>query len=526
MLLFILQIYLVLIVCPSNGLSEDLDLLPRNVTIIPESSTRLLIKWEPPILTDPSITQLTGYKIKYHIKNSAVSSGSDAKKIETVTVDSARREYQLSDLKKGTQYSVKISALDSSNDTLGWTDWIHGETLENDLNESRVPDAPSKIRLEATLTTISISWQPPKDTSVAIKGYIVGWGTPVPNDYTEVLNANQRFHQLTGLKPTNEYVISVRAFNDRGDGPPIYESIWTRAPSTPEPKTALLPPVGLRVDVISPTSAILHWTDTTLNPRSLPDNRFYTIRYSSNFQSINPKYKYLNTTKTSLLIEELKPYTQYEFAVKVTKGRRETTWSMSAVNTTLESRPTSRPEDLTITPSEEDSGIIKLDWQPPRQPNGLIIGYVILYTTDKDAPDKDWAAQPVVGGKLSTTLENLLPDTIYYFKIQVRNKKGYGPLSDPVMFRTLPVSKLKSSHSMIFLISSISGAVLLLIIAVSVLVIKSCRQNRHRHDNSSRKHNGYIAAATSPVGGKNKSNIELKPPDLWIRHNDQIEVFW
>lgn len=79
---------------------------------------------------------------------------------------------------------------------------------------------------------------------------------------------------------------------------------------------------------------------------------------------------------------------------------------------------------------------------------------------------------------------------------------------------------------MIFLISSISGAVLLLIIAVSILVIKSCRQNRHRNDNSSRKHNGYIAAATSPVGGKNKSNIELKPPDLWIRHNDQIEVFW
>lgn len=208
---------------------------------------------------------------------------------------------------------------------------IFNETMEKELDESRVPDIPSKLKLDATLSTISISWLPPVDTSVSIKGYIVGWGTPVPYDFTKALDANQTFYQLTGLYPTTEYVVSVRAFNSNGDGPPKYETIWTRAPSTPEPKIALLPPIGLRVDVTSPTSVVLHWTDTTLNSRNPTDDRIYTIRYSSSFLSNNPKYRYINTTRTSLLIEDLKAHTQYEFAVKVIKGRRETTWSMSAI---------------------------------------------------------------------------------------------------------------------------------------------------------------------------------------------------
>ena len=45
---------------------------------------------------------------------------------------------------------------------------------------------------------------------------------------------------------------------------------------------------------------------------------------------------FINTTDLVCHIDELKPDTQYEFSVKVTKGKRKSTWSMSVVNTTQE----------------------------------------------------------------------------------------------------------------------------------------------------------------------------------------------
>lgn len=39
-----------------------------------------------------------------------------------------------------------------------------------------------------------------------------------------------------------------------------------------------------------------------------------------------------------------------------------------------------------------------------------------------------------LGDRLSLTVKNLLPKATYYFKIQARNVKGYGPLSPVVTF--------------------------------------------------------------------------------------------
>ena len=44
----------------------------------------------------------------------------------------------------------------------------------------------------------------------------------------------------------------------------------------------------------------------------------------------------------------------------------------------------------------------------------------------------------VVGDKMTTVLKGLTLDTTYYFKIQARNNKGYGPLSSEIAFHTAP----------------------------------------------------------------------------------------
>lgn len=49
----------------------------------------------------------------------------------------------------------------------------------------------------------------------------------------------------------------------------------------------------------------------------MEDERLYLIRY--NAYSLNPRYKYVNTTELSCIINDLKPNTQYEFTVKLIK---------------------------------------------------------------------------------------------------------------------------------------------------------------------------------------------------------------
>lgn len=63
--------------------------------------------------------------------------------------------------------------------------------------------------------------------------------------------------------------------------------------------------------------------------------------------------------------------------------------------------------------------------------------YILFYTLDKNAPIDDWVMESISGDRLTHQIMDLSLDTVYYFRIQARNAKGVGPLSDPVFFRTL-----------------------------------------------------------------------------------------
>ncbi len=97
---------------------------------------------------------------------------------------------------------------------------------------------------------------------------------------------------------------------------------------------ALLPPVGLKAIVLSSTTVQITWTDTTLGRNQrVTDNRVYTVRYGI---KTTKKAKTANTTDVNLHLDHLNPNTEYEFSVRVTKGRRQSAYSMTVYNTTQE----------------------------------------------------------------------------------------------------------------------------------------------------------------------------------------------
>lgn len=67
----------------------------------------------------------------------------------------------------------------------------------------------------------------------------------------------------------------------------------------------------------------------------------------------------------------------------------------------------------------------------------------------------DWVIEPVVGNRLTHQIQELTLDTPYYFKIQARNSKGMGPMSEAVQFRT-PKGKVPQKEC--FILCLCSGA--------------------------------------------------------------------
>uniref|UniRef100_A0A674G7H5 Neogenin 1 n=1 Tax=Taeniopygia guttata TaxID=59729 RepID=A0A674G7H5_TAEGU len=527
---------------------------PRNLTLEARNSKSILLQWQPPPAGTHS-GQITGYKIRYR----------KASRKSDVT-ESLWELPRPAGLERGTEYSFRVAAM-TINGTGPATDWVSAETFESDLDESRVPEVPSSLHVRPLVTSIVVSWTPPENQDVVVRGYAIGYGIGSPHAQTIKVDYKQRYYTIENLDPSSHYVITLKAFNNVGEGIPLYESAVTRphsdtsevdlfvinAPYTPVPDPSpMMPPVGVQASILSHDTIRITWADNSLpKNQKITDARFYTVRWKTNIPA-NTKYKTANATTLSYLVTGLKPNTLYEFSVMVTKGRRSSTWSMTAHGTTFELVPTSPPKDVTVVSKEGKPRTIIVNWQPPSEANGKITGYIIYYSTDVNAEIHDWVIEPVVGNRLTHQIQELTLDTPYFFKIQARNSKGMGPMSEAVQFRTpkgtrarpcagtgsagalqglraawsespcwgsnsphgSPTSPLDSNMLLVIIVS-----VGVITIVIVVIVAVFCTRRTTSHQKKKR-------AACKSVNGSHKykgNSKDVKPPDLWI-HHERLEL--
>uniref|UniRef100_UPI00398EE2E8 neogenin-like isoform X2 n=1 Tax=Pristiophorus japonicus TaxID=55135 RepID=UPI00398EE2E8 len=510
---------------------------PQNVTLEVRNSKSIVVHWQPP----PPGTHngvITGYNIRYK---------KGGRRGETDTTGGNQLSQIIDGLERNTEYSFRVSAI-TMNGTGPTSDWVSAETFESDLDESRVPDKPSSLHVRPLINNIVVSWTPPENQNIVVRGYAIGYGIGSPHAETIRVDYKQRYYTIENLEPNSHYVITLKAYNKIGEGIPLYESTATRPLTVPDP-SPMMPPVGVQATVLTHDTIRVTWADSSLpKNQKITDARFYTVRWKTNYPA-NTKYKTADTTTLSYIVSGLKPNTLYEFSVKVTKGRRSSTWSMTAHGTTFETVPTSPPKDLTVVSKEGKPRTIIVNWQPPSEANGKITGYIIYYSTDINAEIHDWVIEPVVGDRLTHQIQDLTLDTTYYFKIQARNSKGMGPLSEFVQFRTpkatgssgkagkhtpvmdsgsdtrhsisghnsphgSPTSSLDSNTIMIIIISV--GVFTIIMVVILALI---CTRRTNYQQKKKR-------AACKSANGSHKykgNSKDVKPPDLWI-HHERLEL--
>ena len=62
-----------------------------------------------------------------------------------------------------------------------------------------MPNPPSTLRAKAEDDSITIAWNPPSSKNILVRGYTIGWGKGIPDEYTKVVDNKQRYFVIEDL---------------------------------------------------------------------------------------------------------------------------------------------------------------------------------------------------------------------------------------------------------------------------------------------------------------------------------------
>ncbi|CAL8392137.1 unnamed protein product [Arctogadus glacialis] len=95
--------------------------------------------------------------------------------------------------------------------------------------------------------------------------------------------------------------------------------------------------------------------------------------------------------------------------------------------------PKNKPHNITVVAMEGCHSFVILDWARPLK-DDMVSGYMVHSASYDDVLNNRWAALDSQGTHLA--VENLKPNSRYYFKVQAKNVFGLGPVSETLTYVT------------------------------------------------------------------------------------------
>ncbi|KAG7268347.1 hypothetical protein CRUP_037441, partial [Coryphaenoides rupestris] len=233
---------------------------PQNVSLEVVLSRSIKVCWQPP---PPSSLNglITAYKIRYR---------RNGRRGDQEALEPNNYWYLFTGLEKGTQYSFQVAAM-TVNGTGPPSEWISAETPETDLDGD----------------SIIMSWTPPINPSILVRGYIIGYGVGSPYAETVRVDSKQRYYAIENLEPLD--TLDVVGVDDELFHP------FDKYP-TPVTDSSFLPPThdpprGVQAVAVSPDAVRVSWADNAVGRNAkTAEVRFYSVKWKTSYSS-SGKYK-------------------------------------------------------------------------------------------------------------------------------------------------------------------------------------------------------------------------------------------
>ncbi|XP_062868629.1 protein sidekick-1 isoform X2 [Trichomycterus rosablanca] len=299
------------------------------------------------------------------------------------------------------------------------------------------PDvAPSSLSVRtASETSVWLQWVPLPETEYNGNPESVGyrvrlWRADKPGD-ASIRLVNDRLEReitLEGLEEWTEYLFLIQAFNSIGPGPwsdPVKGRTRESVPSAP--------PENVTAEAMSSTRILVTWGPVP-EPQQNGNILGYKVMYREKGSDAESEVQVVKGNLTqSVLLRNLRKYVQYEIQVLAFTRIGDGQLSSPAVLERTKDDVPGPPIRLVFP--EVRLTEVRVVWQPPLDPNGIIMGYQIAYRLDSGDP-KQFTTVEVGPDILQFTASGLHPESAYIFRISARTQQGWGTAAQAVVITT------------------------------------------------------------------------------------------
>uniref|UniRef100_A0A8C1IU41 Sidekick cell adhesion molecule 1a n=1 Tax=Cyprinus carpio TaxID=7962 RepID=A0A8C1IU41_CYPCA len=299
------------------------------------------------------------------------------------------------------------------------------------------PDmAPSSVTVRtASETSLWLRWVPLPETEYNGNPESVGYRVRVlradQRDEASTRLVNDRLEReitLEGLEEWTEYQLQIQAFNSIGPGPwsePVKGRTCESVPSGA--------PENVTVEAMSSSRILVTWGPVPEHEQN-GNILGYKVMYKEKDSGSEAQVSVVKGNLTqSVLLRNLRKYVQYEIQVLAFTRIGDGQLSRPPVLERTKDDVPGPPMRLVFP--EVRLTEVRVVWQPPVDPNGIIMGYQVAYRLDSGDPNQ-FITVEVGPDTRQFTASNLTPESAYIFRISAKTEQGWGTPAQAVVITT------------------------------------------------------------------------------------------
>ncbi|XP_033945054.1 protein sidekick-2 isoform X7 [Pseudochaenichthys georgianus] len=299
------------------------------------------------------------------------------------------------------------------------------------------PDiAPANVTLRtASETSLWLRWVPLPEWEYNGNPDLVGYRVQYSKAGSKggvlshvIMDRLEREFTIEDLEEWMEYEVRVQAINGIGSGPwshPVHGRTRESVPSSG--------PTNVSAFATTSSSILVRWgevPETDRNGLILG----YKVVYKEKDSDTAPNFwEVEGNTTHSVQLSTLGKYVLFEIQVlaftRIGDGRSS---SPSILERTLDDVP--GPPVGILFPEVRTSSV-RLIWQPPAQPNGIILAYQITYR--RNSSSSSAATVDVLSPSARQyTASGLKPEAVYVYRLTAQTRKGWGEAAEALVVTT------------------------------------------------------------------------------------------